>query len=300
MISRSRFLLAETAQNIWRNFALTLASVIVVGASLALFGASQLVARAVDNATQRWEGGIEFVVFMRADAEASQDAAIRALLESSEGSGIESWDYVDKEQTFVEFTEYFAEDAELLETVSVDAMPPSYRVQPTDTDAGAVEALGRTFESRPGVRKVTFASEAIRAIQTNAEKVSRWTLIFGAALIVASVIMILTTLSIAISSRRNEIEIMKLVGASNWFIRIPFMIEGMVQGIIGALVAVPLLAFFRTYLIEDFSQSDTLRLLAGFRVTDSEFLFISVSVLAIGTFVATLGSIVAVSRYLDV
>ena len=78
------------------------------------------------------------------------------------------------------------------------------------------------------------------------------------------------------------------------------MIEGMIQGVLGALVALPGLAFVRTYLIEDFSKSDNLRLLEGFRVTDSEFLFISLSVIVIGTLVATIGSIVAVSRYLDV
>ena len=93
---------------------------------------------------------------------------------------------------------------------------------------------------------------------------------------------------------------MKLVGASNWFIRVPFMIEGMVQGVVGALVALPGLAFVRTYLIEDFSESDNLRLLEGFRVSDAEFLFTSLLVIAIGTLVATIGSIVAVSRYLDV
>ncbi|MGI9608227.1 MAG: cell division protein FtsX [Acidimicrobiales bacterium] len=300
MIARLRFLLAETGQNIWRNIALTLASIVVVGVSLSLFGSSQLVGRAVDNATERWEGGIEFVVFMKNDAEPSQDAAIRADLESSLGQEIASWEYVDKEQTFVEFTEFFADDEQLLAQISVDTMPPSYRIRPIDTDAGAVEALGSQFEARPGVRTVTFASDAIRAIQSNADKVSQSTLIAGVALLGASTIMILTTLSIAISSRRNEIEIMKLVGASNWFIRIPFMIEGMVQGVIGALVALPLLAFVRSYLIEDFSQSDTLLLLAGFRVTDSEFLFISLLVIAIGTAVATVGSIVAVSRYLDV
>ena len=112
--------------------------------------------------------------------------------------------------------------------------------------------------------------------------------------------MILTTLSIAISSRRNEIEIMKLVGASNWFIRIPFMIEGMVQGVAGALVALPGLFLVRKYLIEGLSKSDHLRLLEGFRVTDGEFLLMSLAVIVVGTLVATLGSIVAVSRYLDV
>ena len=300
MIAKTRFLLAETGQNIWRNLALTLASIIVVGASLSLFGASQLVAYGVDNATQRWEGGIEFVVFMKADAEQSQLDAIETLLDESTGRDVDEWSFVSKEETFDEFVEFFAGDEELLATISVETMPPSYRIRPSDVDAGAVEALGSTFETKPGVRTVVFATEVIREIQSNADKISRSALYAGGALLIASAIMILTTLSIAISSRRNEIEIMKLVGASNWFIRIPFMIEGMVQGVVGALVALPGLAFVRTYLIEDFSKSDNLRLLEGFRVTDGEFLFTSLVVIAIGTAVATIGSIVAVSRYLNV
>lgn len=300
MIAKTRFLLAETGQNIWRNIALTFASIIVVAASLSLFGASRLVADGVDNATQRWEGGIEFVVFMRADAEQSQLDAIEALLNESQGQEVDEWTFVSKQETFTEFTEFFAGDEELLSTISIETMPPSYRIRPTDTNAGAVEALGTTFETKPGVRTVVFATEVIREIQDNASKISRATLWAGVTLVVAATIMILTTLSIAIASRRNEIEIMKLVGASNWFIRIPFMIEGMVQGVVGALVALPGLAFVRRYLIEDFSESDNLRLLEGFRVTDGEFLFTSLLVIAIGTAVATIGSIVAVSRYLDV
>ena len=93
---------------------------------------------------------------------------------------------------------------------------------------------------------------------------------------------------------------MKLVGASNWFIRVPFVIEGMIQGIIGSLLAVPILWGIRTYVIEDFSRSDTLRLLEGFRVTDPEFLTISLLVIVLGTGVAVLGSVIAVSRYLSV
>ena len=145
-----------------------------------------------------------------------------------------------------------------------------------------------------------FATDVIREIQSNAEKISRFMLGAGAILHGASAIVILTTLSIVISSRRNEIEIMKLVGASNWFIRVPFVFEGLIQGVIGSLLALPFLAVVRRLVIEDFSQSDTLRLLEGFRVTDPQFLFISLLVIVIGTAVATLGSIVAVSRYLNV
>ncbi len=300
MMHRIRFLVTETGQNIYRNLALTLASVLVATVSLTLFGGSQLVARGVDNATARWEGGIEFVVFMKADAEQSQLDSIATLLEESRGQTIEEWTFVSKEQTFEEFKEFFSGDEELLATISVETMPPSYRIRPTNVDAGAVEALGSTFESRPGVRTVVFATEVIREIQSSAEKISRALLIASAGLLGASAIVILTTLSIAIASRRNEIEIMKLVGASNWFIRIPFVIEGVIQGVIGSLLALPLLAAIRTYLIEDLLESDSLRLLEGFRVTDPEFLFISLLVIGIGTAVATIGSVVAVSRYLNV
>lgn len=300
MIGKIRFLLGETGQNIWRNIALTLASILVAAVSLTLFGASQLVARGVDNATQRWEGGIEFVVFMKADAEAGEINAIETLLEDSRGSGVESFTFVTQEETFEEFRDFFADDPQLLETISPETMPPSFRIQPTDPDAGAVEALGQSFESKPGVRTVVFATEVIREIQSNAQKISTIMLWVGVVLLVASAIVILTTLSIAIASRRDEIEIMKLVGASNWFIRIPFMIEGLFQGVIGALLALPLLAFARTFVIEEFSESDNLRLLEGFRVTDAEFLTISIYALVIGTAVATIGSIFAVSRYLNV
>jgi len=299
MISRTRFLLGETGHNIWRNLALTLASVLVAMVSLTLFGTSRLVAEGVENATQRWEGGIEFVVFMNADAEQSQLTAIENLLAESQGEEIDSWTFVTKEETFTEFTEFFAGEDELLGTISIETMPPSFRIRPTDVDAGAVEALGSTFETRPGVRTVVFASEVIREIQTNAERISRFMLWTGVALLVASAIVILTTLSIAIASRRNEIEIMKLVGASNWFIRIPFMIEGLLQGVFGGLLALPALAFIRS-VIESFSESDNLRLLEGFRVDDAEFLQISIMALVIGTAVATIGSLIAVSRYLDV
>ena len=108
MIGRIRFLLAETGQNVWRNLALTLASILVAAVSLTLFGASRLVAEGVDNATQRWEGGIEFVVFMKADAEDSQLDAIESLLDESRGQEIDTWTFVSKQETFDEFIEFFA------------------------------------------------------------------------------------------------------------------------------------------------------------------------------------------------
>ncbi len=112
--------------------------------------------------------------------------------------------------------------------------------------------------------------------------------------------MILTNVVSAIRSRGAEIEIMKVVGATNWFIRVPFMLEGLVQAVFGALGAWVGLWIVDDYVIDGLSEpEDSLDLMQGFRVDESEFLSTSLLVLGIAVVVSTIGSMVAVTRYLD-
>ena len=148
------------------------------------------------------------------------------------------WDYMDQDATHAEFEEIFADSPELLETVTAEMLPPSYRVTPTNPDVDVVRELGRQFQGKPGVRTVVFAGEAIRDVQDLADRAGRVLFIGSFFLLAASVLLILNTLAIAISNRRQEIEIMRVVGATKWFIRLPFMLEGLVQGMLGAAVAV--------------------------------------------------------------
>ena len=109
--------------------------IITVLVSLSMFGAALMVGNGVDNATERWEGGIEFVVWMNPDATAEQDAVIQQTLEESEGTTIREWTYVDQQATFEEFQEIFAGEPELLDAVTAEDLPPSYRVAPIDVVA---------------------------------------------------------------------------------------------------------------------------------------------------------------------
>ena len=118
-------------------------------------------------------------------------------------------------------------------------------------------------------------------------------------LLAASTLLILNTLAIAISNRRQEIEIMRVVGASRWFVRIPFMLEGLIQGVLGALVAIVSNSLLRGYVIDWFSQTDEIRLLAGFSVDNAALLRTNLVVLAIGVAVSVIGSAIAVTVYLD-
>jgi len=290
------YALRETGQNLIRNFMLSFATVITIGVSLWLFGGFFLFNYAVDNATARWEGGIEFVVWMDAEASADQDANIRESLDNPQ---VASFTYIDQEATYQEFLELFADVPEMREVVTADKLPPSYRVVPQDPDADVVQELVRQFEGRPGVRSVVSADKTIRQIQRTADDVSRVFLIGSIFLLGASTLLILTNVVSAIRSRGAEIEIMKVVGATNWFIRIPFILEGLVQAVLGALGAWVGLYFLNSQVIEGLGDANSLELMQGLRVADGEYFSTLLLVLGIAVVVSVIGSMVAVTRYLD-
>ena len=295
-----RYALRETGQNLWRNIMLSAATIITIGVSLWLFGGFLLFDSAVDNATQRWEGGIEFVVWMNPDATTDQDAAIRNTLEEAEGTTIRDWTYVDQDETFDEFQEIFADQPELLDAVAAEDLPPSYRVAPVDPDADVVVELSSQFATKPGVRSVVSASETVKEIQDQADRVGLVFFIGSIILIVAATLLILTNIVSAIRNRGQEIEIMKVVGATNWFIRVPFLLEGLAQALLGVVMAWGGLFLLRNVVIENFTARDnTLELLEGFRVDNSEFWTTNLIVLGVAVVVAAIGSMFAVTRYLD-
>ncbi len=292
-----RYVLRETGQNLWRNVLSSAATIITIGVSLWLFGGFFLFNYAVDNATARWEGGIEFVVWMQPDATAEQDANIRDSLDGS--PAIEEWVYVDQQQAFEEFQSIFADTPELIEVVSPEVLPPSYRVVPENPDADVVAELSSQFIGRPGVEEVVSADETIRDIQDLADKVTRVFLVGSVILLTAATLLILTNVVSAIRSRGAEIEIMKVVGATNWFIRVPFMLEGLTQAVIGAMGAWIGLRILDDTVIKGLSEPDSLQLMQGFRVDQGEFYSTSLLVLGIAVIVSGIGSAVAVTRYLD-
>jgi cell division transport system permease protein len=108
---------------------------------------------------------------------------------------------------------------------------------------------------------------------------------------------VLNTIQMAILNRRRDIEVMKLVGATNWFIRIPFMLEGLIQGLLGALVAIPVVTWFVKDLEE---QAQGAGLLSAFSVSSSQLTQASIWIVVVGAAVSLIGSGIAVSRFLKV
>jgi cell division transport system permease protein len=119
-------------------------------------------------------------------------------------------------------------------------------------------------------------------------------------LLAAALMLILNTIRVAMFARRREIEVMKLVGATNWFIRIPFIVEGIIQTLLGAGVAVGFMTFLIRPFIDELSQDKVLPIFQGFTITDSNLLFTNVLVIGVAALIGAIGSAVAVSRFLDV
>tara|TARA_B100001123_G_scaffold383106_3_gene454771 strand:+ start:764 stop:1657 length:894 start_codon:yes stop_codon:yes gene_type:complete len=297
-VYRLWYYLRETVLSIWRNLSLTLAAILTVAVSLGLVGASLMIREGAERATAQFQEGVEFIVFMNPDADLDQDAAIRHVLDTS--PTIESYDYIDKAAAYDEFETLFADKPELVESVTPDVMPPSYRIVPTDRSAANVNELARQFSAQPGVREVATATEAIRQIDDFSTRVSQALLIAAVVLVGVSALLILNTVFTAIGARRQEIEVMKLVGATNWFIRIPFMLEGTIHGLIGAALAIPALFVVDNEVLAFFQESDAVPLFRGFAVPDGYVWDTSIWLLILGGAVGMVGSAIAVTRYLDV
>lgn len=287
----------ETAGNLYRNLSITVATVLTVAVSLAMVGFGFMVRDGVQNATQRWEGGIEFVVFMQPDATQDQIDAVAADLDES--PAIEEWVYFDKDAACEEFEELFAGDEAFIEAVECDILPTSYRIVPVDKDADAVKLLGQEYASQPGVREVVFASDTIKAVQSLARKVNLFIFALAIILLGAAIVLIVNTIRMAAFARRREIEVQKLVGATNWFIRVPFMMEGLIQGLVGALLACFAVWWARPFL-EELFRDQRIPLVEGFMISNSEMAFIYLVILAAGAGIGAIGAGIAVTRFMDV
>ncbi|SHE27842.1 cell division transport system permease protein [Ferrithrix thermotolerans DSM 19514] len=289
------YVVRETAGNLWRNRLMSLAAMLTIAVSLALVGSALLLKQGVATSTQAWKGGVQLLIFMQPNATKSQDRAVVTQLQTL--PSIEKYFYVDKAVSYQEFRRLFANQPDLLNSVSESQIPPSYRV--VLKNPSEAPSIGQIFNGQPGVKAVDYNFAAIQTL----EKISSIAqgVIIGLAviLLLSATVLILNVIRVAIFSRRREVMVMKLVGATNWFIRIPFMLEGFTQGLLGALIAAGAVLAIRAlfnYLIERFQ----VHLLSGFVLTSHDVLMTEIVVFVVGVVVGTMGSALAVRRYLEV
>ena len=238
MLSRISYALRETWQGFQRNWTLTLASVLTAAVSLLLAGMSFFIQKAFDQVLHQWSNNVQFVVFMKPDATTDQIAAVKSALDEQQASGVvRDAPYSDKEASYQEFRRLFSTNPTVRDTLTVEEMPTQFKVAPSSDDAVVIDNLIAQFRGRPGVLDVRSPAEYVKVISKLSGFIRWVTTGLWIVLLGTAVGLIWNTIRTAMFARRREIEVMKLVGATNWFIRIPFMLEGLIQGLIGSAIA---------------------------------------------------------------
>ena len=286
----------ETAINLRRNLTLTLATIVTIAVTLACVGAALLARQGVSHSNVQFKGGIQFIVFMNPDASSAQiDAVSRALNDNPQ---VKSNQYLDHDAAFAEFRQIFADQPDLTNNITAADIPTNFKVQLKQADSDLVLSLVSQFQKQAGVKDVRAAAKQVKEQEDAFAKMGA-VLIVGAIVIgVASLVLIVNSIRIAMFARRREIEVMKLVGATNWFIRVPFMIEGMIQGLVGAALGIAIVAATKSWVLP--TLVDTGGVFAGFRLTSEDVWKTAYVLIFGGALVGVFGSAVAASRFLDV
>ena len=294
-----QYVTRETISNLRRNLSLASAALLTVAVSLTLVGGALLVKRGVDRATVQWKGNVELSIFMKPEASQAESDAVDRQLGAMKGREVKDFRYVDKAAALAEYRTIFANDPDVRDVLTIETIPPSYRVVPREPELTNV--IGQRFENTAGVQYVSYAKEEVDALVslTNFLQIGLW----GVAIVLlgAASLLILNTIRMAIFARRREVAVMKLVGATNWFIRIPFMLEGLLQGLAGAVVAYGIVWLGRG-VVESrvVGARNDVQLFKQFLVTTGDVTGTGILLLLVGVGVGTIGSALAVSRFLDV
>ncbi|MGD1013002.1 MAG: permease-like cell division protein FtsX [Acidimicrobiales bacterium] len=279
-----RYAMKETLGNLWRNRMMTIAAVLTVAVSLSLVGSALLLKQSAAQASAQWQQGTRVTIWMEPAASQNEISSVQSQL--ADLPIVKSCVYYTQQQDFQEAIKLLPQSESSVLTAS--EVPSSFRCVPTvPSNAFVVQS---TFSAQPGVYSVTAPEQQIREMNHAIRIIQIVFLALAGVLLLSATVLILNTIRMAIFSRRREVSVMKLVGATNWFIRIPYITEGFIQGLLGSVVAILAVTALHTwYPLHNEFQLDTSALLGTNAV-----------VLIVGVVIGSVGSAIAIRRFLDV
>jgi cell division transport system permease protein len=250
---RLGFFLREALRALKRNAVPSFAAMATVLVTVLILGVFIPVVQATTGAANEVRGRVIANVFLQTSANDKDVKRVQALLDDTEH--VASVEYVSKEQAF---REQRKRDPEAYELLGANPLPDTFRVTPDSPDnidevVNALSPLGpggdRTVVD-PAMDSVSNREEETAKILSVTRVVKLTTALLAGLLVIASILLIANTIRLSLYARRREVEVMKLVGATDWFIRWPFVMEGMLLGALGGVVAVLLLAVFKIAVID--------------------------------------------------
>ena len=299
---RAQFVFQEVWVGLRRNLTMTIALVVVVAISLSLLGTGLLFVKQVDQTRSFWQGRVQLSVYLCTKLSASPQCTKNGPATPSEMASIHqtlvglpevtSVTYVSQASAYSQFKSEFPS---MVNTVSAGEIPNSFevRLKNAQTDSSIVEA---NVDGVPGVDQVVDNSAILDKFYRLLGGARNAVVVIAIILIIAAVLLVANTIRLSAFNRRRETSIMRLVGASNFYVQLPFLVEGVIAGMFGWLVASALLVAVKSLWL------DTLQQYFPFNVqlTSADLIEVIVLVMILGVLLTGATSFLTLRRYLRV
>lgn len=292
------YLLGEGFHNVMKNKKSTGASLMIMCATMLIFGLFFLVGENVNHMMREIESEQGMQVFMYKDATEEQ---IQKLQEDINGlEDVAKVTHITKEDGLKSIMENWGENAKLLEGYIEDnPLGDSFVVTLTNLEKS--EEVKAQIEEFENVKTIEVRDKTINALISVANGVRIISGVILVLLVIISVFIIANTIKLTVHARRKEISIMKYVGATNGFIRWPFVVEGIIIGILAALLSILILGVSYNFIIEKITSSDVVNTIGLNLLTFSDVFGLVITVyLMLGIGIGTIGSIISMRKYLEV
>lgn len=303
---RLQFILSEIGLGLRRNLSMTISVILVTFVSLTFVGAAGLLQLQINQMKDDWYDKVEVSIFLcPSDSDAATCAGgevteeqMTALKDELESDALEPYVkevfFESKDDAYAAFQERFA-DEWWAQGVTADQLQASYRVALVDPEQ--YQVVSDVFTGRQGVEEVRDQRQVIEPLILVLNRASLIAAGLAAIMLLAAVLLITTTIRLSAMSRRRETGIMRLVGASNLFIQLPFMLEGAIAATIGAGLSVAGLWFGVKYLVEDW-LAQSVRFIPY--VGTEAVWTVAPILLVVAIALAAISSVVTLSRYTKV
>jgi cell division transport system permease protein len=299
---RSSFFLGEALGSMRRNWVMAMAAVITVFISTAILGGVLVTRDNLNEGATNLKNRVMVEVFVKDEASAEEVQALERKIQAM--PEVKTYRYISKEEALQIFRERYGTLADNLQT---NPLPASFEIQAND--ANDVDKIAQQFfddptvDNDPGTHNgVKYARETVRKMLGTISLIEKGMWVTTGIFALAAVLLISTTVRLSIFARRREVEIMRLVGATNWFIRWPFVLEGFITGLVGALLA-SAFVYAGNWAISNWIDSSDinfidLKVYEMWWRPDAWPLGLLPTLVVIGALLGAFGSLVALRRYL--
>ncbi|MEU4380361.1 permease-like cell division protein FtsX [Micromonospora echinofusca] len=290
---RVKYVLSEVLVGLWRNVTMTIAMIITMAVSLTMLGASGLMYRQVDDMKDLYYKNIQVSIFLDQEVSPEQRDALDAKLKGD--PLVKEVIYVNKDEAYKRFQEMFQDAPDLLSAVKADSLPESFRL--TLNNPEQYKSIYDQYKDTEGVDEIVDQSRLLDKIFDILTSIQNIALAAAIVMAVAALLLVANTIQVAAYSKRREVAVMKLVGASNWFIQAPFVLEAVVAGLVGSLLGLVALIAAK-YLLFDGSLQALQGLLSP--VSWGDILFMFPLMAGVGALVSAVTAWVTLRFYLRV